>query len=619
MPDRRPLNYIYFGCLLIVLSAVHLFHLSLVEAESKTFYIIHSIGECLFEVALLALITTYLQEKVSRLKNGFIVFSIILVVCHLIDFPLMRTMDMSVWDGFKMAFTENVDNFLEILQAGNIEILTFLSMILGVSAICLTGIVFFSITDRLSLKYPLHFSYKNGLRFSGAVLSVLMLNQLTLENNEKLLQTLPWKSALISTVYPTLELKSQLPSKPEEPFYERQIEPIQIVLAHKPNIYLFITESLRNDYITPDIAPTLCQFRTQEISPLQTVSASNSTHQSWFSIFHGVTPFCWEERQPKKWSMGSLPLQLFKKAGYQIHVLSSSRLSFYKMGHILFGQDQSIANSCRVFPEEGMHPSYVYDAQCIDALTEHMSAAIDRNLFIVFLEGTHFDYSWPPDLTLPSRPIVDTIDYLSLSYSQKNLEGIKNRYRHAIHHIDHLFHHFLTALAVHPKQEEAVVVFTADHGEEFFEEGRIFHASNLNPAQTQVPIYFRLPSKTSQTTLCSHLDIFPTLLDHVFGQIFPWFDGESILRPRHKPYLISTRYNASHNPYEFLMTTEEGSMTFRFKNRSNIHASKFLELISQTSNQLDQVDELIKDLNHPRFREDGCIWQRDHSGKEILF
>ncbi len=619
MPDRRPLNYIYFGFLLLVLLVVHLFHLFLVEAEGKTFYILHAIGESLFEVTLLALMTTYLQEKAPRLKNGFIVFSLILLVCHLIDFPLMRTMDMSVWDGIKMTFTENVGNFLEILQAGNIEIHTFLRIVLGLSAFCLMGIVFFRITLQLSLKNPFHFTYPKAFGFSASILTLLLLNNLTLERNEKLLQTLPWKSTLISSVYPTLQLKQTMSAKPDESFYQHQLDSFQPLLQHKPNIYLFIAESLRDDYITPDIAPTLSQFKTQEISHRLSVSASNSTHGSWFSIFHGVTPFCWEERQPKKWSLGSLPLQLLKKAGYQIHVLSASRLSFYKMGHILFGQDFALTSSCQVFPEEGVHPSYVYDTQCIDALRERMKTALDGNLFIIFLDGTHFDYSWPPDLILPSRPIVNAIDYLSLSYSKKNLEGIKNRYRHAIHHVDQLFHDFLNALASHPKQGEAVVVFTADHGEEFFEEGRIFHASNLNRAQTQVPIYFRLPSQTSQTTLVSHLDIFPTLLDHVFGQTFPWFDGESILRPRLKNYLISTRYNASHNPYEFLLTTEEGTTHLRFHNRSNIHASKTLEVISRESYSSERIESLFNDLSHPRFRGDGCISQPDHSERVNLF
>ena len=82
--------------------------------------------------------------------------------------------------------------------------------------------------------------------------------------------------------------------------------------------------------------------------------------------------------------------------------------------------------------------------------------------------------------------------------------------------------------------DEAVIVFTGDHGEEFREEGKLFHASNLNLYQTSVPIYYKLGSKEapkSQIRLSSHVDIFPTILHHVDGsdRLAQYFDGQSLL------------------------------------------------------------------------------------------
>ncbi|MBP7074846.1 MAG: sulfatase-like hydrolase/transferase [Rhabdochlamydiaceae bacterium] len=619
MSRRHSLNYVYFGALFVLLALLHVFHVNLVEqgtSLNRLFYMVYAVGECLFEVAALILIGAWASEKFPAFAKGiFVTFTFVLFLMHLIDFPLMRIMDMSIWYSFSIVFAESFENFLELLKASNIQMVTWLLMGAGITVMVVVGIFLFRISDRLSSKKPFYFSYKAASLFVFSVLCILTLfdhqtsHIASATKDAPFLKALPWKTTLLTNSYPKWNLHTPLPPKPTQAWYQDKLKSLDVQPLHKPNIYLFIAESIREDFITDEVAPTLSQFRNEGISFPQAISGANATPLSWFSIFHGIYPFSWKDRQLKNWKVGSLPLQLLKKAGYQIHVLSASRLNYYQMDQILFGKDKMLADDFQVFADDD-HANHVFDTKCIDHLIQKMNSAEEGHLFIVFLEGTHFDYSWPEHLSLPSRPFSKAIDYLRLTYSKDGLEGIKNRYRHAIYHIDEQFNRFLTALKSHPRQDEAVVVFTSDHGEEFFEEGRIFHASNLNRAQTRIPLYYRLPHQKTTSTLTSHLDIFPTLLDHVFGNVQPWFDGESILRERQKPFAISTRFNASRAPYEFMVTTEDELLVSRFEIRADIRQSKNLEIVSRKNLQgkmletsSSQVYEKYQEILHSLFSQ----------------
>ncbi len=605
MNRRHSLNYIYFGLLFVLLALVHILHVSLVEQGTelnRVFYMIYAIGQCLVEVGALVLIGAWIGEKFPRFAKGvFIVGTFVLLLMHLVDFPLMRIMDMSIWYSFSIVFAESFDNFVELLRASNVQLTSWLLMGVGVVVLVMIGIFLFRITDRLSSKKPLYFSYGAASFFTLSVVAALTFFDYQIatiasaEKDAPFLKALPWKTTLLTGSYPRWNLPQSLPSKPGESWYKAKLEELDVMAVKKPNIYLFIAESIREDFITEETAPALVHFRNKELSFPRAVSGANATPYSWFSIFHSSYPFSWTDRKPKAWSLGSLPLQLLKKAGYKIHVLSASRLNFYQMDEILFGKNQNLADEFKVFADEE-NENHVFDVRCVDHLLQQMALAEEGHLFIVFLEGTHFDYSWPPHLKLPLRPFSKAIDYLQLTYSKDDLEGIKNRYRHAIYHIDQQFNRFLTALDAHPRQDEAVVVFTSDHGEEFFEEGRIFHASNLNAAQTRVPLYYRIPDQKAVGSFTTHLDIFPTLLEYVLGKVEPWFEGESIFHPRQKNFAISTRYNASRTPYEFLITTEDELLVTRFEKRMNIKASKALEIVSRKTQDQQLLDTSSTEL-----------------------
>jgi glucan phosphoethanolaminetransferase (alkaline phosphatase superfamily) len=592
MKERQPVNYIYFGILFVILSAVHVYHIFLIENATgfyRFFYTIYALGQCAVEVAALMGIGYFLAPRFPRIfKSLFVISTFLLLLIHMVDFPLIRIMGMTIWYVFDFIRAESFENFVEMLLATHVSITSWMLAGLVVLLIPLLGIVFFRSTDKLSRKRPVLFSYPTvGVSLFLALFFLSMFDFkmskiVALADEGQFLKVLPWKSTFFSSSHPRLEV-GRLSPEPSEKEYLSYLQTLDLKTAKKPNIFLFVVESLREDFLTPAVAPALSRFKEDNIAFPHSLAAANGTQLSWFSIFSGVYPFYWEKRPTRQWQSGSLPLQILKKAGYQVHVYSASRLQYYQMDERLFGKRRSLADTLQIFGQDEERENHENDAECIATLIEDLTAYEEGHVFIVFLESTHFGYSWPHQEAL--HPDPKEMDYLNLTCSNAQIEGVKNRYRNAIHFIDGLFGQFFEKLKSVPGGEEAVVVFTGDHGEEFFEQGRVFHASNLNTMQTHVPLYFRLgtalPSR--ERKISSHLDIFPTILDHVLGHTYfeSWFDGESILRPSKKKFAVSTRYNASRSPFEFLIHTGKDQLIVRFDKPYNIFESHSLKIISR--------------------------------------
>ncbi|HEX2580260.1 MAG TPA: sulfatase-like hydrolase/transferase [Rhabdochlamydiaceae bacterium] len=606
MKERQLVNYVYFGFLFLILSVLHIYHVLLIESSTtlnQFYYVVYALGQCAIEVLFLMVIDYVLSRISDKLRLGFIIATFLLFLAHVIDFPLVRIVGMSFWYGLDMMLAESLGNFIELLYATHIPIIYWVLAGFGAVLIPVLGILIFRGAQKLSQKKPVYFSKSVvGTALFSALFFLIVFDMkigkiAAPAHAVRLLEALPWKTTFLPPAPSRLEI-GQLLHKSSENEYLSYLQTLNLKGTKKPNIFLFVTESLREDFITPEVAPVLSSFREDNVSFPHAFAAANATPYSWFSIFHSIYPFHWQHRDPQTWKSGSLPLQILKKAGYKVHVYSASRLQYYHMDERLFGQELFLADTVDVFGLD--EESHKNDSECMAAVMEDLSDCPEGHVFVVFLESTHFGYSWPHQETLVPAP---ELDYLSLTCSNDPIEGVKNRYRNAIHFIDGLFGQFLKKLASSSSGEEAVVVFTGDHGEEFFEHEHVFHASTLNTMQIHVPLYFRLgTAKTPSREIASHLDIFPTILDHVFGHrhFASWFDGESILRPSKKKFAIATRYNGSRTPFEFLLHTGKDQLVARFTKQSAIFKSQALEIISHR-NEKDQVVDIHLDRIKQQF------------------
>jgi arylsulfatase A-like enzyme len=88
------------------------------------------------------------------------------------------------------------------------------------------------------------------------------------------------------------------------------------------------------------------------------------------------------------------------------------------------------------------------------------------------------------------------------------------------------------------RYDDAIIIITGDHGEEFKEQGSWFHGTMLNEPQTRVPILIKWPNtapqgRGPQVDKASHLDLLPTLLDALGADHSLWqgMPGISLLHP----------------------------------------------------------------------------------------
>jgi len=605
-------NYLFFGFYFFIIAAIHVFHAFLIEPVStfsRYFFASYALVQCALETCLLIVVSAVLRQFLPRFfYQIYVALIFILFLGHVIDFPLVRLMDMSFWFALHFVSQESYQNFMELLYASNVSLFVWGAAALGGLGIILCGAWIFYATEKWTDRRPISTTYPVLI----AVICTLMLFLVNWERStahlrsatqcEVYQKTLPWKTTFTPPRQERFRLDYGLKLPEEEEDSLRCLDSRAFSPARKPDIYLFIIESLREDFITTEFAPNLHAFKHNNIHFDLALANANATQNAWFSIFFSKFPFYWGKINPENWKGGSIPLRMLKKMGYQIHAFSAARLVYYEMDHLIFGEAKYLADSLFVPDEEEFEEPYQRDRIVIDKLVEEMKnpEASSGRVFLVFLDATHLDYSWPKESATLFYPFEEKINYLRAAMSNEGLEGIKNRYRNALHFVDDLMGQFLQGLNAYPGGQEAVVVLTADHGEEFYEHGHLFHASELTHQQTNVPLYYRFGNNMwinkKPCSMTCHMDIFPTILHYiigedVFGQVL---QGQSIFKAERWPYVVAGRFNASRSPYEFFIHNGTQKMTARFTEEGDIFNAKFLHIIS--SKNIDE-ENVTHDLS----------------------
>lgn len=113
-----------------------------------------------------------------------------------------------------------------------------------------------------------------------------------------------------------------------------------------------------------------------------------------------------------------------------------------------------------------------------------------------------------------------------------------------------------------PSFEHYAMVFTADHGEEFMEHGKLGHANNLYNDTVRIPLFVRIPGSVSATTskeAASLVDIAPTLLVVAGGKAPLSWQGRALLdhkghvSPQEERYVLTQLHNGIAPPLNALI------------------------------------------------------------------
>jgi len=117
---------------------------------------------------------------------------------------------------------------------------------------------------------------------------------------------------------------------------------------------------------------------------------------------------------------------------------------------------------------------------------------------------------------------------------QRHKEAVIELYDAAIRGVDSQIAQLVRFLKRSDRWDDCVFALTADHGEEFLDHGRRFHAPiGLAEEIARVPLLIRVPGKVKKEPaafVLSHLDLAPTLLEILAVAPPPSFQGTSLWR-----------------------------------------------------------------------------------------
>ncbi|PIS01989.1 MAG: hypothetical protein COT85_07555 [Chlamydiae bacterium CG10_big_fil_rev_8_21_14_0_10_42_34] len=614
---KSPINYIYFlglfGFLILLMTS------SIFTKEnlggSQVFFLLYAAGQILLEVTLFIFISLVIRKYLNTFCYAtFIGITFFALLIHTFDFLMDRILDLSAFEALRIfVFAENLENFIYLLDASGIPLWGWFVVFGLIGSVPFIGYLLYKATNQICLKKPLHIRHTHLLQVFICVPVALLLWDFSAskivhpDGYTAFIQSLPWKFTFMQPQNVIISLPGSMRPPQDEKAIAKAIQQDQTVLNKKPNIYLFVVESLREDAITEEIAPNLHTFKNENIHFDTALSNGNATHISWFSIFHSQYPYHWENFQ-KNWKMGSPALALLKKWGYQIHLYSSAQLGYYGMERLMFGNELQLLDTRHTFHHAAPLNAADSDAQTLVKLQKELRENSDYaqgQVFIIFWDCTHFDYSWPKKWAPKFTPFAQESAYFKAFQSKKTIQQIKNRYHNAVNYMDSLFGKFLNNL---PNKDEAIVLFTGDHGEEFFEHGHLFHNSHLTKEQTNVPLYLKLNRSIPKQALASQMDLFPTLIEHLSNHPAPFLEGNSLIQKTKNPFVVTARFNAGQTPYEFSIHSEKNKLIAQFMNRKSITESTELQIRSlRTLN-----DEFISE-----FEDSADAWVQKEFGPAL--
>lgn len=563
----QKINLLYYLFILVCISTFSL--LRFLTLDIPIWYFSYSLTQGFLEVGIFVFFAMLLKSR-PWLFRFYLTTLFVILILHYTQFTLLRLMDSPLSLFFKFFLGKDLQHMIRVFQAINMNQSMLLLIGSVILLIPLIAIFLYRVTDFIKVKI----SYSQ-IGIALICLSVflflfecILIRPMPYLMHAKYEKTLSLGTTLFSPNVPKVKARISPPRDQEKIIKHFE----NCTLSKKPNIYLFVIETLRKDFITEEIAPTLTSFGRENIQFPNSFANANSTQHSWFAIFHSLLPIHSAEF-PKFWNQGSAPLHILKNLGYKIHVYSSADLRYFEMDEILFGQKQSLVHQIEEYANRPI-ASWEKDALVMQAFEKNKEK--EGNVFLFFLDATHSEYSFPENGCI-FKPIVKKIDYLIVN--PKKSEAIVNRYRNAVHYIDSLIGQFIHKLKDENIFDDAIIAITGDHGEEFFEEGSLFHGTHLNDEQTSVPIFFKFPDNklSVETKTATHIDIFPSILDYLTS--INAFEGKSIFRKRDSPYHLAFLQNGAKAPNEFTIRKEGYKLHARFTDSQNLYAEHEFEIL----------------------------------------
>jgi arylsulfatase A-like enzyme len=325
--------------------------------------------------------------------------------------------------------------------------------------------------------------------------------------------------------------------------------------TQQKHVFVFVVEALRADAVDQTSMPTLHRLAQEGIDLANSYSQSTETSESMLSIITG--------RYPLK-----SPLRKREGKDHTIyHIYDGLAQAGYVTAYIgeEWSQDSSLTDSpdlslrfnpfvadySTIDPKDnpfryGSRGLGNYSLAVADRLKTKMlknvldkSLAEKRNLFsILYFMSPHFPYDQTDGVPSLHRPNDLTENYNFLSYPKHLTPIMRNRYLNTAAYVDALLNDFLVFLNERKQLANSIIIVTGDHGQSFWEHGRVTHSRHLDQEVIRVPLiiwgtngYVR---RWEAMAPVGHVDIAPTIYYLLGLPQHPSFQGETVVA-RTKP------------------------------------------------------------------------------------
>lgn len=312
----------------------------------------------------------------------------------------------------------------------------------------------------------------------------------------------------------------------------------------RPNIIWLVSESLRADMLTPEIMPNLWKFSQQAWRFDNHYSGGNGTRQGVFSMFYGLPGNYWPafldaQQEP-------VLMTLLRERGYRFGLYTSSDFTYPEFNRTVFARFSDA--ELHVYNQQASWQNDIHNTTELLSFIDTARQGKAPWFAFLFFNSPHARYQFPDYVVI--RP-----DYLKdFNYARadeasfrRDIKGILNRYINSVHLLDMELGRIFDYVAANHLQQDTLILVTGDHAEEFMDEGRWGHNSELHNAQIHTPLVLWIPGhgKGVSTAPTSHLDIVATLLPllGVTTPIADYSEGADLFQPPAERYRLAASWD----------------------------------------------------------------------------
>ncbi len=324
------------------------------------------------------------------------------------------------------------------------------------------------------------------------------------------------------------------------------LHPIEIQKESKKiNIFIFASDAVRNGILNKETAPNIEQFKKESLVFNNHRSGGNATRFGIFSLMYGVNSTYWFSFLNA--NQGSVLFDVLQDLNYHIDIISSTNTNWPEFRKTCYVNVQdSIKDDFKGSPWEKDRESSQYFLNQVEKYEK------DKPIFsFIFLDSPH-GYSFPPEFNKFHAKNED-INYLTVKQGDKDIKSILAGYKNAVYYNDKLFGEMIAKLKEKNLYDDALIIFTSDHGQEFYEYGYFGHNSAFSNAQINAPLIIKLPKDMKvdlplnySNLLTSHNDVVPTLLTllGVKNSSSDYSNGYNLFsKDFHREYTFTSNWN----------------------------------------------------------------------------